>query len=36
MQPVMEPVFNTRAAGDVLLKVSQKAGGALAGFNAPS
>ena len=36
MQPVMEPVFNTMAAGDVLLKVSQKAGGALAKFNAPS
>ncbi|MEO7986599.1 MAG: molybdopterin-dependent oxidoreductase [Gemmatimonadales bacterium] len=36
MQPVMEPVFNTLATGDVLLKVSQKAGGALAKFNAPS
>ncbi|HEY8256756.1 MAG TPA: molybdopterin-dependent oxidoreductase [Gemmatimonadales bacterium] len=36
MQPVMEPVFDTMAAGDVLLKVSQKAGGALARFNAPS
>lgn len=36
MQPVMEPVFKTQATGDVLLKVSQKAGGALAGFNAPS
>ncbi|MGH7497596.1 MAG: molybdopterin-dependent oxidoreductase [Gemmatimonadales bacterium] len=34
MQPVMEPVFNTMATGDVLLKVSQKAGGALAKFNA--
>jgi molybdopterin-containing oxidoreductase family iron-sulfur binding subunit len=36
LQPVMEPVFRTMATGDVLLKVSQKAGGALAGFNAPS
>jgi anaerobic selenocysteine-containing dehydrogenase/Fe-S-cluster-containing dehydrogenase component len=36
MQPVMEPVFNTMATGDVLLKVSQKAGGVLAKFNAPS
>ncbi|HZM27145.1 MAG TPA: molybdopterin-dependent oxidoreductase, partial [Gemmatimonadales bacterium] len=36
MQPVMEPVFRTMATGDVLLKVAQKAGGALARFNAPS
>ncbi|MFN8650636.1 MAG: molybdopterin-dependent oxidoreductase [Gemmatimonadales bacterium] len=36
LQPVMEPVFKTMATGDVLLKVSQKAGGALAQFNAPS
>ena len=36
MQPVMEPVFNTRAAGDILLQVAQKAGGALAEFTAPS
>ena len=36
MQPVMTPVFNTMATGDVLLKVAAKAGGALAGFNAPS
>ena len=36
MQPVMEPVFDTLATGDVLLKVSQKAGGALAKFNAAS
>ncbi len=36
MQPVMEPVFSTQSAGDVLLKVAQKAGGALAKFNAPS
>jgi len=36
MQPVMQPVFNTMAAGDVLLKVAAKAGGALAAFTAPS
>lgn len=36
MQPVMEPVFATMATGDLLLKVSQKAGGLLAQFNAPS
>jgi molybdopterin-containing oxidoreductase family iron-sulfur binding subunit len=36
MQPVMEPVFKTMATGDVLLKASQKAGGALARFNAPT
>src|ERR1041384_1638644 len=36
MQPVMTPVFNTMATGDVLLKVAAKAGGALAGLNAPS
>jgi anaerobic selenocysteine-containing dehydrogenase/Fe-S-cluster-containing dehydrogenase component len=36
MQPVMQPVFNTMATGDLLLRVSQKAGGALAKFNAPS
>ena len=36
MQPVMEPVFDTRNTGDVLLQVSRKAGGALAKFNAPS
>jgi anaerobic selenocysteine-containing dehydrogenase/Fe-S-cluster-containing dehydrogenase component len=36
MQPVMEPVFNTRPAGDVLLQVAKKAGGALAKFDAPS
>ncbi len=36
MQPVMEPVFQTMATGDLLLQVSQKAGGALAQFNAPS
>ena len=36
MQPVMEPVFDTRAAGDVLLKAAKKAGGALAKFTAPT
>ncbi len=36
MQPVMEPVFNTMSTGDLLLKVSQKVGGALAKFNAAS
>ena len=32
MQPVMEPVFDTRAAGDILLLAAKKAGGALAKF----
>ncbi len=32
MQPVMEPVFNTRAAGDILLAVAKKVGGPLAKF----
>jgi molybdopterin-containing oxidoreductase family iron-sulfur binding subunit len=36
MQPVMEPVHATWAAGDILLKTAQKAGGALARFAAPS
>jgi len=36
MQPVMEPVYGTWAAGDILLKTAQKAGGALARFAAPS
>ncbi|MEP6475531.1 MAG: molybdopterin-dependent oxidoreductase [Gemmatimonadota bacterium] len=36
MQPVMEPVFGTLAAGDILLKLSKKAGGPLASFNAAS
>ncbi|HYC33665.1 MAG TPA: 4Fe-4S dicluster domain-containing protein, partial [Gemmatimonadales bacterium] len=36
MQPVMEPVFDTLPAGDVLLRVAKKAGGALAKFDAPS
>ena len=36
MQPVMTPVFKTMHTGDVLLKAAQKAGGALAQFNAPT
>ncbi|HEX2217632.1 MAG TPA: molybdopterin-dependent oxidoreductase, partial [Gemmatimonadales bacterium] len=36
MQPVMEPVFNTLPAGEVLLRVSRKAAGSLARFTAPS
>jgi molybdopterin-containing oxidoreductase family iron-sulfur binding subunit len=36
MQPVMEPVFDTLSAGDILLRVSKQAGGALARFDAPS
>jgi molybdopterin-containing oxidoreductase family iron-sulfur binding subunit len=36
MQPVMEPVFNTLPAGEVLLRTARKAGGALARFNAPT
>ena len=36
MQPVMTPVFRTMHAGDLLLKSSQKAGGSLAQFSAPS
>ena len=36
MQPVMEPVFDTLPAGDILLRVSKKAGGALAKFDAAS
>jgi anaerobic selenocysteine-containing dehydrogenase/Fe-S-cluster-containing dehydrogenase component len=36
MQPVMEPVFNTMPAGDVLLKTAKKMGGPLARFTAPS
>ncbi|HEY7633985.1 MAG TPA: molybdopterin-dependent oxidoreductase [Gemmatimonadales bacterium] len=35
-QPVMQPVFNTLATGDLLLRVSQKVGGPLAKLNAPS
>jgi anaerobic selenocysteine-containing dehydrogenase/Fe-S-cluster-containing dehydrogenase component len=36
MQPVMEPVFNTLATGDVLLRTAKKLGGPLARFTAPS
>jgi molybdopterin-containing oxidoreductase family iron-sulfur binding subunit len=36
MQPVMQPVFNGMATGDVLLKTAQKAGGAFSRFTAPS
>jgi anaerobic selenocysteine-containing dehydrogenase/Fe-S-cluster-containing dehydrogenase component len=36
MQPVMEPVFNTLPAGEVLLRTAKKVGGALARFNAPT
>jgi anaerobic selenocysteine-containing dehydrogenase len=36
MQPVMEPVFNTLPAGDVLLRTAKKLGGPLAKFTAPS
>jgi len=36
MQPVMQPVFDTRSAGDVLLQVAQAVGGPLARFIAPS
>ena len=36
MQPVMEPVFNTLPAGEILLRVSRKAAGALARFAAPT
>ncbi|HEX3275242.1 MAG TPA: molybdopterin-dependent oxidoreductase, partial [Gemmatimonadales bacterium] len=32
MQPVMEPVFDTRAAGDILLLLAKKAAGPLAKF----
>ena len=35
MQPVMEPVFQTRHTGDVLLQTAQKAGGDFARFTAP-
>ena len=34
MQPVMEPVFNTLPAGEILLRVSRKAAGSLARFTA--
>ena len=36
MQPVMTPVFNTMATGDLLLKAAAKTGGAVAALNAPS
>jgi molybdopterin-containing oxidoreductase family iron-sulfur binding subunit len=36
MQPVMQPVFNTRATGDVLLAVARAVGGPLAGLSAPT
>ena len=36
MQPVLTPVFNTMAPGDILLKTAQKAGGALAKFSSAS
>jgi molybdopterin-containing oxidoreductase family iron-sulfur binding subunit len=36
MQPVMEPVFKTRATGDVLLAVARAVGGPLAGYTAPT
>ncbi len=36
MQPVMEPVFNTLPAGDLLLRTAKKMGGPLARFTAPT
>src|SRR5690606_7783107 len=36
MQPVMEPVFDTRPTGDVLLQAAKAAGGAFAAFTAPT
>ena len=36
MQPVMTPVFDTMHPGDVLLRISARAGGALARFSAAS
>ena len=36
MQPVMEPVFDTRAPGDILLLAAKKAGGALAKLTDPT
>ncbi len=36
MQPVMEPVFNTMATGDLLLRTAKALGGPLARFSAPS
>jgi Fe-S-cluster-containing dehydrogenase component len=36
MQPVMQPVFNTLATGDLLLRTAKKLGGPLARFTAPT
>ena len=36
MQPVMEPVFNTLPAGEVLIRTAKKVAGPLARFNASS
>src|SRR3954470_9956144 len=36
MQPVMEPVFNTLPAGELLLRTAKKVGGPLARFSAPN
>jgi molybdopterin-containing oxidoreductase family iron-sulfur binding subunit len=36
MQPVMEPVFNTLPAGEILFRASRKAAGALARFTTPT
>ena len=36
MQPVMEPVFNTMATGDLLLRTAKAVGGPLARFTAPT
>jgi anaerobic selenocysteine-containing dehydrogenase/Fe-S-cluster-containing dehydrogenase component len=36
MQPVMEPVYNTMATGDLLLRTAKALGGPLAGFKASS
>jgi molybdopterin-containing oxidoreductase family iron-sulfur binding subunit len=36
MQPVMQPVFNTLATGDLLLRIAKKLGGPLARFTAPT
>jgi Fe-S-cluster-containing dehydrogenase component len=36
MQPVMEPVFKTRATGDVVLQLAKAGGAAPAGLTAPS
>ena len=36
MQPVMEPVFNTLPAGDLLLRTAKRMGGPLARFTAPT